>query len=402
MMIDRHEEERIRSWLMSVAPGPLPDHVLPAAFDRTRRLAQRSGRRRWASIAARSMPIAFAASAVSIVLVAISLQFGSQDLGPAAAPVSVTVPIGGLWTTDSDIAFTVRRDPADVRAYYWRAITYDQVGLNEWRSSPATSIARPAGARILGGTADDVDQSDRRSITFTVVPETFKASTVLSPATPVSVDQDTTLRTVGIDGFFSSLERAGEGRYTVTALVAEVDSADGMVDASTLRAAGTDYPADMVNLYTQVPAAVLGPNLHVLRDEIVASAESSSAYDIATRLVEVLRGPGYTYDTDVRDLDCATRSTAECFATFKSGYCEYYATTMAVVLRDLGIPTRLVAGFLPGSRLPGSSTEVVRMSSVHAWVEVYFPGYGWVAFDPTGGGATKLPAPLPSGPPTGS
>ena len=68
---------------------------------------------------------------------------------------------------------------------------------------------------------------------------------------------------------------------------------------------------------------------------------------------------------------------------------------MAVILRDMGVPTRLVEGFLPGTREAGG-IERVPMSSAHVWVEVYFPGFGWVQFDPTGGALQRLVGPLPS------
>ena len=100
----------------------------------------------------------------------------------------------------------------------------------------------------------------------------------------------------------------------------------------------------------------------------------------------MLHSNTYRYDTDVRDVDCGTMSTPECFATSKRGYCQHYATTMAVVLRNLGVPARVVSGFLPGERAVGSSVEVISISRAHAWVEVYLPGHDWVAFDPTGGG----------------
>ena len=131
---------------------------------------------------------------------------------------------------------------------------------------------------------------------------------------------------------------------------------------------------------------MFGPNLRALSDEVVRTSDSAAPYDVAQRVVEVLHGNTYLYDTDVRDIDCGTMSTAECFAWSKRGFCLHYATTMAVILRDLGIPARVVQGFLPGERPAGSSTEVVSTSRAHAWVEVYFPGYEWIAFDPTGGG----------------
>ena len=399
MTIDRYAEERIRSWLLSVAPDRMPDHVLPTTFERTRRLAQTSRRRRWVFRSMRLLPFAFAAGALAIALVAVNLPFAGQELPPGAVNFSLTSTISGQWTSASETAFTVQRDPADNRTYYWRAAIYDRVDMDTWRTSNDTTTTRPRDARLLEGLADDVDEIGRHSVTFTVMPGLFRGATVLSPATPVSVNQDVELTTVGQDGFFASVRRAGDGAYRVTALVAEIGAGDGMLNVSTLRGAGMDYSPELVDLYTAQSEAVLGPNVTALRDEIVATAESTAPYDIAARLVEVLRGPDYTYDTDVRDLDCASISIAECFATFKRGYCQYYATTMAVVLRDLGIPARLVEGFLPGQRDPGTGTELVPMSNAHAWVEVYFPGYGWVAFDPTGGGVAQLPAELPSGPP---
>ena len=58
----------------------------------------------------------------------------------------------------------------------------------------------------------------------------------------------------------------------------------------------------------------------------------------------------FKYDPDVRDLACERLSAVECFARYREGYCQHYATTMAILLREHGIPTRLAAGFLPGER----------------------------------------------------
>ena len=133
----------------------------------------------------------------------------------------------------------------------------------------------------------------------------------------------------------------------MTALVDDPDSPDAPTEAA-LRAAGTDYPAEVVALYTAEVPGMFGPNLRALSDEIVRTSDSAAPYDVAQRVVEVLhvRIP-ISYDTDVRDIDCGTMSTAECFAWSKRGYCQHYATTMAVILRDLGIPARVVAGVPP-------------------------------------------------------
>jgi hypothetical protein len=111
----------------------------------------------------------------------------------------------------------------------------------------------------------------------------------------------------------------------------------------------------------------------------------------------------FTYDSDVRDLrnaQCGDVSSVECFAIIKAGYCEYYASAMAVLLRASRIPARVAYGFLPGER-GADNVEVVNAQGMHWWVEVFFPGTGWVEFDPTGQVGQPLPIPSGSvGPPT--
>ena len=62
-------------------------------------------------------------------------------------------------------------------------------------------------------------------------------------------------------------------------------------------------------------------------------------------------------------MPCAGISTVECFATYKKGFCQYYAPTMAVILRHMGIPTRIAEGFLPGSRDANAATEQIPASA---------------------------------------
>ena len=67
----------------------------------------------------------------------------------------------------------------------------------------------------------------------------------------------------------------------------------------------------------------------------------------------------------------------------KQGYCNYYASAMVVMLRTMGIPARMAAGFAQGTWNHGEQAFVVEERDAHTWVEVYFPGYGWVEFEPT-------------------
>jgi hypothetical protein len=75
----------------------------------------------------------------------------------------------------------------------------------------------------------------------------------------------------------------------------------------------------------------------------------------------------------------------------KQGHCEYFASSMAVMLRTLGIPSRVVNGFRSDEFNDVTGNYVVRAKNAHSWVEAYFPGYGWVTFDPTPGGTIGSP-----------
>src|SRR5438445_13833159 len=96
---------------------------------------------------------------------------------------------------------------------------------------------------------------------------------------------------------------------------------------------------------------------------------------------------GYTLELPrVRPAD----SLANFLFERKQGHCEYFASAMAVMLRTLHIPSRVVNGFRTGEFNDLTGNYVVRASNAHSWVEAYFPGYGWVSFDPTPAGPSPV------------
>jgi transglutaminase-like putative cysteine protease len=322
-----------------------------------------------------------------------------RSIGPAFGD---NARIGGSWTTNDDPALTIGIAPTERDVPYLAAVVYDTFEMTGWRRSPSTVVARDASTELLAGTGDRVDPAGRREITITVTPATPREN-VFTPEMPVAVDQPVSVRLAGEGGFFAGLERSSStSMYTVRALVPASEQNGGPTE-NRLRVAGTDYPAAILAQYGKdtVPDGVIGPRARALLDEIVAAADANP-YDLAKTTRDVLLdSTRFRYDTDVSDEDCRGLSTVECFATIESGFCEYYATTMAILLREMGVPTRFVEGFLPGERDLAERTSLVRNSDAHAWVQVYFPGYGWIDFDPTGGSVGQL-APLPSGRPEAS
>jgi hypothetical protein len=156
-------------------------------------------------------------------------------------------------------------------------------------------------------------------------------------------------------------------------------------DAEQLRSITEEYPSDVVQNYLQLPA--LDPRITQLAQQITGA--STNEYDRATTIEDYLRTKyGYT-------LQLPSRPQADPLANFlferKQGHCEYFASAMAVMLRALRIPARVATGFRGGEFNDVSSQYLIRASDAHAWVEVYFSGYGWVDFDPTPAGSALTP-----------
>jgi transglutaminase-like putative cysteine protease len=175
------------------------------------------------------------------------------------------------------------------------------------------------------------------------------------------------------------------GSYTVLSQVHDYEVDGGSLTASELRAAGVDYPS-WIGPYVQVNEGASGPRTASKAGEIARRAASlglDNPYDKARLLQDGLRDLGYA--TSVEGLCRVGENVPECLLRSESGFCQHYATTMVMVLRELEIPARLVNGYLPGLQVDADRYEVP-MQALHAWTEVYFPGIGWVRFDPTPGG----------------
>ncbi len=149
-----------------------------------------------------------------------------------------------------------------------------------------------------------------------------------------------------------------------------------MNDSGQLRLAANTAPAAM-DKYLKLPP--LDARIAKLAEEITAAAPTN--YGKAAAVERYLSTHfGYT-------LELPLISPRDPLANFlferKRGHCEYFASSMAVMLRALGIPARIVTGFRGGEFNDLTGQYVVRASDAHAWVEAYFPGYGWASFDPT-------------------
>jgi transglutaminase-like putative cysteine protease len=330
-------------------------------------------------------------------------SFVQSVRGPVSVDFGPSAPIGRTWITNGDVAVTIRMPAGDETKYYWLAVAYDRFDGAGWSWSDEATSGRAAHHGVLDGTYDEPVNDGRRVVTVDVTPAGYHGSRVLSPGTPVTVSQQTTLTTIGSDGFFAGLDtRPGDVQYEVSALVPILGDGDPKgLTQNRLRAAGTDYPDAVAATYLSFPKTAVGPEAQGLLDRVKASlGDHDSPYDLAKGLVDEFHSSRFTYSADISNVDCGALGVVECFAHYRVGYCQYYATTMAILLRSEGIPARIVQGFLPGDR-DAAGVETLRNSNSHAWVQVYFPGYGWVDFDPTGGNLSAIPQ-IPLGSPVAS
>jgi hypothetical protein len=169
---------------------------------------------------------------------------------------------------------------------------------------------------------------------------------------------------------------------------------------SALRSAGTDYPA-WVEPYRRfdAPAGSGGYRspatlARVRRLALQVTAGKTDPYDRAQAIEEYLRSD-YTYTLTPPPSPPGVDPLEAFLFDSRRGYCEYFATAMGDMLRSLGIPTRLVNGYGPGTFNTELGRYVVKESDAHTWVEVYFPRYGWEPFEPTPDGTYF---PIPRGP----
>jgi len=184
-----------------------------------------------------------------------------------------------------------------------------------------------------------------------------------------------------------TIDRLGSVQPTTSSgsYVATVEYSTATV--TELEAAGTTYQ-DWVQPYTSLPRrgyrpAAVQQEIQDLALKIVADAHATTAYDKAAAIEAYLRNENnFTYSLDARTPEGVDPIEYFLFTSHK-GYCEFFATAMGDMLRSLGIPTRLVNGFGPGSFDAQTNQFIVRGEDAHTWVEVYFPKYGWIPFEPT-------------------
>lgn len=284
--------------------------------------------------------------------------------------------VSGTWVSNDAVVMTV----GSQHGYYMRAVTYDQYTGHGWDRTVGPSRPVAAGDPIFpADTPERPSATDAFDIeTISVEIEGQIGRNLFTPGFPTVAPVPLTVYETGGQPFLGGLEAAsavadGDG-YQLTAAISNATEAE-------LAAAGTDYPAAISQFYLGTDGVT--ERTRALAQQIVAGQKDP--YHQADALADYLRtSPDFSYSTSVEAPD-PNRDLVDQFLfdpNGRRGYCEYFASAMAVLARSVGLPSRVAVGFAPGQRLADGIYQV-RERNAHAWAEIYFPGYGWQTFEAT-------------------
>ena len=304
---------------------------------------------------------------------------GGAGNGPALDPfISINAQLSGDQPLD---LFKVETyDPQ-----YWQLYVLDRFDGEAWRNSEPdpTEAGQIEGGQIVNGSPPPSGSGTKSSYTFTIL-RGFDSHVLPMPEQiiPPANLFDTTGDLGGNMTWDPYLERAFvegglhagvEYTFKTRTLVPTPEELDHVQNLAPAHYGG----------WTQLPED-LDPQIEQIAQEWTADA--TSAYGKVLAIQRRFHSGGFAYSTDVDVAD-----DADALLTFltqtKTGFCQQYATAMAVLVRELGIPARVAVGYRAGT-LQDDGTYLVQSTDAHAWVEVFFEGYGWLPFEPTPGHGT--------------
>ncbi len=272
-----------------------------------------------------------------------------------------------MWVSTSDPApLPVEAGrPAEVGpvAHYWRSQVYATYTGRGWEPAPVAAEGAgplpdlgtpPAGRYWLTQRVDLVADPGERAFAVNI---------------PLAASTGIRLTVLAADDVLAN----GPTRaYTVT-------SAATRVTGEALAGAGLTYPADVTRHYLQLPST-LPDRVRDLARRVTAGA--ATPLDKADAIAAYLRRT-YPYDPDAPPAPMGSDSVDAFLFETRAGFCSHFASAMVVLLRAVDVPARVADGYASGNWDAHQRAYRVPISAAHAWVEVYFPGYGWVEFEPT-------------------
>lgn len=291
---------------------------------------------------------------------------------------SSTLDLGqGANLSDNQLfsVLTPKNAPDGIR-YYWRVRAYVTFEDGIWSSVASDNISLEPAIRDLEFLEEPGRKPGEYVFYFTTmrpISTLYLASQPLWVGVPAraelvtNADNTVDILAIKADPYLTS----GSSYQTRASLAVPTINA--------LQNAGDKYPDWIADRYLQLPASLTQRTKDLALD---ITRDQPTPYDKANAITNYLRNT-IPYKETV-PIPPSGQDVVDWFLfDHKEGFCNYYATSQVIMLRSVGIPARLAAGYAQGEPQELSDTFVVKQRDAHAWPEVYFPGYGWIEFEPT-------------------
>ncbi len=283
-----------------------------------------------------------------------------------------TLPIQGQVTLGTKTLFEINSAEAGLI----RATSYDNYTGAGWKTTDRDT--ERVDARTLAANEEVEQTYQRREVAILRVTVKDPESTLLTPGMPIGANIDTTIETPeGFDGDIEEM-RSRRGLNKDDTYVAIGSKSRASVQE--LLSAGNDYPDWVTERHLQLPDDL--PQR--VRDEatrVVNDKGARTEYEKTKAIEQYFRA--MPYDLNVPSPPPGRDAADFLIFDLKRGYFDYQSTGMCVMLRTQGIPCRLAVGYALDPAAGDETNYVVRKDNAYTWVEVFFPGYGWIAFNPT-------------------
>src|SRR5229473_5092513 len=330
-------------------------------------------------------------------------QSGTAGVGIGTTGFSSDILLNPSLKRTRAIVFTYTVQGPFAAPYYFRGVNDTVLSSGAWRYAEVGQYHESIRKSAVPKFAEDYAKLDVAAFKVNMVaPPTGNGDILFYPGRLYHVNRDslateslvvpptTSGALTNIDRLSSVSPRTSRGTYGVTVEYSAATTAD-------LQAESISYP-DWVLPYTQIPPNYRTPEvldrIHKKALQIVQAAGAQNEYDAAVAIEAYLRSNLFSYTLEPPRAPLGVDPLDYFLFTSHAGYCEFFATAMGDMLRSLGIPTRLVSGFGPGTYDTIVNGYIVRSEDAHNWVEVYFPTYGWIEFEPTrdtGGAYNTIP-----------
>jgi len=298
-----------------------------------------------------------------------SFNEGLKDaVGLAGMSAAKKVTLGGAVDENPTLQLRVRSS----EPHYWRGMAYDSYTGDGFEITDIQKTAYFPKEQLPLESKNRIEK---------LLPQQYiivspQPSILLAAYEPFAVeDYSSAIEMDSYQALYISKELESNETYSITSSIADFNPDE-------LRRSSTDYPSHIKDKYLQLPD--IPKRVQDLANEVTAN--SNNPFDKANDINSYLKSSGnYYYNLKIKSPP-ADRDVVDYFLfESKEGYCVYFASAMVVMARSVGIPARLVTGYATGGWNPITETFDVIGTDAHAWVEVYFEGYGWVEFDPTTG-----------------